>query len=107
MLFLGLNNIGLTKENKFNGLFATTTMVASKLLSNAIDESILIKNIKLILNKFDKIIIPPENQNSSTIWKYQSQWVMGIFNEFSTTEQQKVEAALPKLIKASRKVMEK
>jgi len=107
-LFLGLNNIGLTKENKFNGLFATTTMVASKLLSKAIDESILDKKgAREILESLDKIITPPENQNSSTIWKFQSQWVMGIFNEFSGGDQQKIEAALPKLIKASRKVMEK
>jgi hypothetical protein len=107
-LFLGLNNIGLTKDNKFNGLYATTTMVTSKLISKAIEESILDKKkAREIIESLDKIITPPENQNSGTIWKFQSQWVTGIFNEFSSGNQKKIEAALPKLIKASRKVMEK
>ena len=106
-LFHGLTNIGLTKRT-FNGLFATTTMVASKLLHKAIESLILDKNeAREILKLLDQSIIPPENQNSGTIWKFQSEWVIGILNELSSEDQQKIETELPKLIKASRKVLEK
>ena len=101
--FAGLSNIGFTKDNKFNGLFATTTMVLSKLI-NALQMKE--KNIKLILNKLDKIIIPPENQNTSTIWKFQSEWVLGFLDELATTEQIRIEKELPLLVNASRMVME-
>ena len=107
LTFTGFSNIGFTKENKFNGLFATTTMVLSKVIFTAKSLKLVTDSeVKEILSKLDAKITPPENQNTSTIWLFQSEWVTGFLEQLDKTDAEKINLKLPLLIGASRQVME-
>ena len=107
LTFTGFSNIGFTKENKFNGLFATTTMVLSKVILVAKELNLVTDSkIKEILTKLDGKITPPDNQNTSTIWLFQSQWVTGFLNQLDPNDVNKINLQLADLILASRQVME-
>ena len=102
----GFTNIGFTKDNKFNGLFATTTMVLSKVIFTAKELRLVTDSkVKEILTKLDSKITPPENQNTSTIWLYQSEWVTGFLEQLDQNGVKKINLELPNLTSASRQVM--
>lgn len=106
LMFTGYSNIGFTKENKFNGLFATTTMVLSKVIQVAKQlELVTDSKVKEIITKLDAKITPPDNQNSSTIWLFQSEWVMGFLEQLDPNDVKKIKLHLPKLIESSRQVI--
>ena len=103
--FNGYSNIGLTKENKFNGLFATTTMVLSEVILTARKLKLVTDStINEILAKLDAKITPPDNQNTSTIWLFQSEWVIGFLDQFDKDSVNMIHAKLPALIDASSQV---
>ena len=107
LTFTGFSNIGFTKENKFNGLFATTTMVLSKVILTAKELKLVTDSkVKEILTKLDAKITPPDNQNTSTIWLFQSEWVTGFIEQLEQNGVKKINLKLPGLTKASKQVME-
>jgi len=107
LTFTGFSNIGFTKENKFNGLFATTTMVLSKVILTAKELKLVTDaKVKEILTKLDAKITPPDNQNTSTIWLFQSEWVTGFLEQLDKNDAKKINLKLPLLTGASRQVME-
>jgi hypothetical protein len=62
--------------------------------------------VKEILTKLDAKITPPDNQNTSTIWLFQSEWVTGFLEQLDKNDAKKINLKLPLLTGASRQVME-